>query len=57
MLVFILMLLGFGYMYVVKEYIDGWILVFVFEGWMVEDIECFKVKCGKGGLIGCDNGW
>ena len=47
---------GFGHMYAAREYIDGWISVSAPEGWTAEDTERLKAKCGKGGLIGCDNG-
>lgn len=47
---------GFGHIYDAEEYIDGWISVSAPQGWTAEDTARLKAKCGKGGLVGCDNG-
>ncbi|SMO38350.1 Uncharacterized membrane protein [Paracoccus laeviglucosivorans] len=47
---------GFGHIYDASEYIDGWVSVSAPQGWSAEDTARLKAKCGKGGLIGCDNG-
>ncbi|MFT4014188.1 MAG: alpha/beta-hydrolase family protein [Paracoccus sp. (in: a-proteobacteria)] len=47
---------GFGHIYDAGEYIDGWVSVTAPEGWTAADTARLKAKCGKGGLIGCDNG-
>ncbi|MDT1060554.1 alpha/beta-hydrolase family protein [Paracoccus sp. CPCC 101403] len=47
---------GFGHIYDADEYIDGWVSITAPQGWTAEDTARLKAKCGKGGLIGCDNG-
>ena len=47
---------GFGHIYDAEEYIDGWVSVTAPEGWTQADTDRLKAKCGKGGLLGCDNG-
>ena len=46
---------GFGHIYDAEEYIDGWVSVSAPEGWTAEDTARLKAKCGKDGLLGCDN--
>lgn len=47
---------GFGHIYDAEEYIDGWVSVSAPQGWTPDDTARLKAKCGKGGLIGCENG-
>lgn len=47
---------GFGHIYDAEEYIDGWVSVTAPEGWGPQDTARLKAKCGKGGLVGCENG-
>lgn len=47
---------GYGHLYDAEEYIDGWVAVTAPEGWTAADTARLKAKCGKNGLIGCDNG-
>lgn len=46
---------GYGHLYDAEEYIDGWVAVTAPEHWTAADTARLKEKCGKNGLIGCDN--
>lgn len=47
---------GFGHTYDAEEYVDGWVAVTDPEGWTPADTARLKAKCGKNGLLGCENG-
>lgn len=44
---------GFGHVYHVRDYIDGWVAVSRPEGWTEADSDRLKAICGQAGMLGC----